>query len=364
MNEIQNWKNNNFWSQVPISTCVINQKYKIIEANKDFEDNYGNWKKKYCYSVYKGKNNKCDNCAAKMTFKDGKVRVREQQGLGCKNKEKYYLVHFVPLIKKDGTIPYVVEMSTDITKTKLLEKEKIEAERLAAVGQTVAGLAHGIKNLIMGLEGGMYIVSTGLKKGDAQRILTGWEILESNMERMTAFTKEFLEFARGKTPQVKYVYPNNIAKQIVDLFNDTSKLNGIKLKGDFQKNIAKALMDEDAIHTCLSNLVSNAIDACKISDKKNCVINVRTREKKKTIIFEVIDNGMGIDYEIKNKIFANFFSTKGSDKGTGLGLLTTRKIVQEHGGKVSFQSELNVGSTFRLEFLRDRLPKKQKKTKE
>jgi len=63
-----------------------------------------------------------------------------------------------------------------------------------------------------------------------------------------------------------------------------------------------------------------------------------------------------MDYEIKKKVFTNFFSTKGSDKGTGLGLLTTRKIVQEHGGKVSSESTQGMGSTFRLEFPRDRLP--------
>ena len=74
-------------------------------------------------------------------------------------------------------------------------------------------------------------------------------------------------------------------------------------------------------------------------------------------MFEVSDNGAGMDYEVKKRVFTKFFSTKGSDRGTGLGLLTTRKIVQEHGGKVSFESTEGEGSTFRLEFPRCRLPR-------
>ena len=79
-------------------------------------------------------------------------------------------------------------------------------------------------------------------------------------------------------------------------------------------------------------------------------------ENDNNICFEIKDNGMGMDYEIKKNVFTSFFSTKGSNKGTGLGLLTTRKIVQEHGGRVSFESSEGVGSVFRLEFPRSRLP--------
>jgi signal transduction histidine kinase len=81
-----------------------------------------------------------------------------------------------------------------------------------------------------------------------------------------------------------------------------------------------------------------------------------TEDRDGTLVFEVADDGVGMDYEIRKKIFSNFFSTKATGKGTGLGLLTTRKIVQEHGGKVSFDSTEGAGSVFRLEFPRDRLP--------
>jgi signal transduction histidine kinase len=84
---------------------------------------------------------------------------------------------------------------------------------------------------------------------------------------------------------------------------------------------------------------------------------VSSREEKGTIVYEVADNGHGMDYEISRKVFSKFFSTKGSDRGTGLGLLTTKKIVHQHGGEISFTSKEGEGSTFRIDLPRDHLPR-------
>ena len=84
-----------------------------------------------------------------------------------------------------------------------------------------------------------------------------------------------------------------------------------------------------------------------------------TRERGGALIFEVTDDGCGMDYEIKQRVFTNFFSTKASEKGTGLGLLTVRKILQEHGGKIFFESTEGEGSLFKLTFPRESLPNPQ-----
>ena len=251
-------------------------------------------------------------------------------------------------------------IAEDLRATKELEREKLTAERLAAVGQTVASLAHGIKNVLMGLEGGIYAFKTGMSRGDKERMLQGWQMLEENIGRITSFVKEFLEFAKGREPTVQLVDPNQVATKVVELFKDKAELAGIRLNEELEEGLAYAFMDEEGIHACLVNLVSNALDACEISDKPDPEVTVRTREDPGKLVLEVVDTGTGIDYEIRKKVFTTFFSTKGSNKGTGLGLLTTRKIVQQHGGNVSFESTAGEGSVFRLEFPRDRLPKPRK----
>jgi len=355
--DIKNWIRTELFDQVPVRICVIDHEFGIVEANRSFRETYGAWQGRRCHDVYKGRTSRCENCAAAMTFADGRLRVREERGVVRDGLQTYYLVHMLPLLRGNGEIPYVIEMSTDTTDLKALEREKLEAERLAAVGQTVAGLAHGVKNVLMGLEGGMYVVNSGLQHGDSERIGRGWQMLEQNVERITAFVKEFLEFARGRVPRVALADPNKIAHSVVELFQDKAALSGIVLTCHCQPGLASANMDEEAIHTCLTNLVSNALDACEVSDSAHVHhVNVSTSESDGAVRFEVEDDGCGMDYEISRKVFSSFFSTKAIGKGTGLGLLTTKKIVHEHGGEVSFESKEGEGSIFRLTFPRKRLP--------
>jgi signal transduction histidine kinase len=105
----------------------------------------------------------------------------------------------------------------------------------------------------------------------------------------------------------------------------------------------------------LANLVDNAVDACKRSKKDECTVCLRVSEEGETITFEVSDTGCGMESDVKDKVFTNFFTTKGLE-GTGLGLLVTRKIVEEHGGRICVETEPGKGSTFRMEFPRTKLP--------
>jgi signal transduction histidine kinase len=103
------------------------------------------------------------------------------------------------------------------------------------------------------------------------------------------------------------------------------------------------------------NLVSNALDACiSGSQKTEPEVIISTAQKNGSVLIKVSDNGVGMDEEVKKKLFTSFFSTKGG-KGTGLGLLATQKIIQEHQGTIAAQSEKGKGSTFIIE-----LPKAEK----
>ncbi len=237
----------------------------------------------------------------------------------------------------------------DLTEYVELEKQRLDAERLAAVGETVAGLAHTIKNMLMGLEGGIYMVDTGLRKGDASRIMQGWDVLQRNFNKTTQLVKGFLSFAKGRLPNLELIDPNKAVDNIIELYHDSAKQQGVNLYAEHGKNINKTYLDPDGLEACLTNLVSNAIDAAILGEASNPYVAVKTKEDDKYLYFEVEDNGAGMDSEVIQKIFTTFFTTKGS-KGTGLGLLTTNKIVKEHGGKIDVDSELGSGSRFTIYF--------------
>jgi PAS domain S-box-containing protein len=356
--EIHDWLRTNLFDEVPIAISVISRDFRIVEANRRFSETYGCWQDRPCYEVYKGRTDRCERCAALKTFADGKIRTREEEGTVRNGSQSYYLVQMVPITRPGDDVPYVIEMSTDITPVKKLEGEKREAERLAAVGETVAGIAHGIKNVLMGLEGGLYAVNTGIEQADDERIARGWKMLEENVTRISAFVKEFLDFAKGRVAQVTVVDPNVPAQKVVELYAEKARQAGIELRVDLQERISPAPLDGDGIHTCLANLVSNAIDACLLSDRqRKPAVKITSREEDGILVYEVVDNGHGMDYEISKKVFSKFFTTKGSDRGTGLGLLTTKKIVHQHGGRISFSSQEGEGSVFRIELPRSELPK-------
>jgi PAS domain S-box-containing protein len=243
----------------------------------------------------------------------------------------------------------------DLREVKQLEQEKLDAERLAAVGQTVAGLAHGVKNILTGLEGGMFLVRWGLEDDRRDKLEEGWKMLDRNFHKITTFVREFLSFAKGRVAVVAPTEPNRLAEDAVALFSEAARERGILIEADLQEGIPEANLDAEAVHRCLANLISNAIDACLMSEEGGDRVIVRTRERDGNLEFEVEDNGCGMDYEIKRKVFTSFFTTKGTE-GTGLGLLVTKKIVQEHGGSVDIESAPGSGSVFRIILPRHRLP--------
>jgi signal transduction histidine kinase len=245
----------------------------------------------------------------------------------------------------------------DISQVKKLEEEKIEAERMAIVGETVAGLSHGIKNLVNALDGGMYYLKSGIGKGDVHRVQKGIETLTRNIERIRVFSKSFLNFSSLKKLEPTLCDPVSIAKEVLESHLVKARNNDIELKLDAQNKIEPVSLDYEKIHECLTNLVGNAIDACiEMEEKKNKLITIRVYEEERTVFYEIIDTGTGIDKEIQSKIFNKFFTTKGLE-GTGLGLLMVKKIIQEHGGQIDLFSRMGEGSIFRIRLIRRLLPK-------
>jgi len=342
------------FERVPCYITVIDRNFKIVRANENFRDNFGDVLGQQCYEVYKKQKTKCTNCPAAKTFKDGQVHHSQQVGIKKGGEKAHYMLTTSPLGRNVKDVAHVIEISTDITTTKKLEEEMLEAERLAAVGQTVAGLAHSIKNILMGLEGGMYILGKGLNKDNKQMLNHGKDMLERNLNKTTSLVRDFLDFAKGRLPVLKMTDPNLLVIEIIDLYKEIAENNNVKLVADTDRKIRKAPLDPKGIHTCLTNLVSNAIDACQMSETQIGEVHIKASEKKGSLIFSVTDNGLGMDYDIKQKLFTTFFTTKGG-KGTGLGLLTTKKIIKEHGGEIVVKSRKDRGSEFQMIFPRKHL---------
>ncbi|MBF0105686.1 MAG: PAS domain-containing protein [Deltaproteobacteria bacterium] len=352
------------FDNVPCYITVIDRDFRVVKANGFFNDKFSHQGKTYCYEMYKNGNQPCEDCVAREVFKTGRKQRGLQTGIDKDGTESHYMTTVAPLLFDKGQVNLAIEISQDISEMMHLETqleqamhEKFEAERLAAVGQTIAGLSHTIKNILMGLEGGMYVVNSGLKRKDDGLVKQGWQMLESDISRISTIVKEFLSFAKGTKPNFTMADPVQIANDVIALFKVVCEQSGIELKGSFPMPVDKAYLDPEGIHTALTNLISNAIDACLVSDNKKLCVTLFCYEEDGAIVFRIKDNGCGMDYDTKQKIFTNFFTTKGSGQGTGLGLLMTRKIVSQHRGKIEVNTTEGEGSEFVIKFLRKQLPK-------
>ena len=227
-------------------------------------------------------------------------------------------------------------------------KELIETERLAAVGQTVAGLAHAIKNITSGMTGGMYVLEKGIELDNRSYLGQGWEMIKGNVNKIKAMAMDLLNYAKDREPEYELCDPGLPLEEVTTLMRPKAEEKGIELRVDLAENLPKVWMDTEGIHRVLLNLVTNAIDACadiSCTDKK-CEVTLRmSRPEDWGVEYQIIDNGCGMDQDTRSKVFHRFFSTKGSG-GTGLGLMIARKIMDEHNGVIEFQSEKDKGTTF------------------
>ncbi|MFZ0448955.1 MAG: PAS domain S-box protein [Desulfatiglandaceae bacterium] len=238
----------------------------------------------------------------------------------------------------------------DLREIHRLQKEKEQAQRMAAIGRTVAGLAHYIKNILNGLRGGAYVIDSAMSKQDVDLMKKGWNMVERNIELISNIVMDMLIYSSEREPHYEWIDPNELVREVLELMEERAGLSGVVFVHELDERLQKVAMDRTAIHRCLLNLVSNAIDACTLEGivEGNGVVTVRTDKPDGWgVRFSVIDNGTGIDQKIQGRLFKDFYTTKGY-KGTGLGLPVTHKIVREHEGELSFETEQGKGTTFTL----------------
>lgn len=265
--------------------------------------------------------------------------------LGTKGRWCWFTA--APLKGAGGTITGAIETLLDKTEEKRLQHELVNSERLAAVGQTVAGLAHSIKNILHGLKGGSYLVDLGLKKEDTERLRSGWDMIKRNITRTSELVMDLLSYSKERKPEFEPCDPNEIVGDVAELIAQRARENDIAIEKAFDPAIGEVVMDPRTLHESLLNLASNAVDACIFDEDtdKKWRIELKTKKENGTIRFDVADTGMGMSDVVRKKLFTSFFSTKGH-RGTGLGLLVTRKLIEESGGTIEVASLPGIGTTF------------------
>jgi signal transduction histidine kinase len=226
--------------------------------------------------------------------------------------------------------------------------DKIQAERLAAVGQTIATLSHHIKNILQGIHGGSSLIDLGLKEKDDTIVRRGWTIVEKNQTKIYNMVMDMLSFSKDREPALESADLNEAIGDVIELMHARALELGVKLSWQPLAEMPRFMLDPEGIHRAVLNIVTNAIDACEGAENAQVVVKTDCDAEGLIARIAVSDNGVGIDEGEVHSIFQIFASSKGS-RGTGLGLTVSQKIVREHGGKIVVSSTPGQGATFLIE---------------
>jgi signal transduction histidine kinase len=225
----------------------------------------------------------------------------------------------------------------------------LQAERLAAVGQTIATLSHHIKNILQGLRSGSYLVNMGIEGHQHPLIEQGWKVVQKNQDKIYNLVMDMLSFSKEREPTFDMVDVNLIIADVLELLKGRMEESRIGLVLELDRSLDRMAMDSDGIHRVLLNILTNAIDALDdVDGTRSIEVKTELAANGRYLEISVKDSGPGIPPLEKERVFQIFHSTKGS-KGTGLGLAVSQKIVQEHGGQIRLESELGRGACFTIE---------------
>ncbi|HTQ96606.1 MAG TPA: PAS domain S-box protein [Candidatus Acidoferrum sp.] len=279
-----------------------------------------------------------DLFSGKRNFASIEIRVRHRQG-----EWRRLRCHFSPLFNENAKIEGVVISGRDITEVKRLEEQLIQAEKLAAMGQMLAGVAHELNNPLTAILGASELIRdrSGLDENTKRQL----DMTHRQARRAARIVQNLLEFSRPASPQKRALDLNAVIDRTLQLHEHSLRRNAIHVDFKPVSGLAPTVGDANQLIQVFLNLVGNAEHAIREA-RGSGRIQIRLGKLGSRIFATVQDDGAGIKPEVLPKIFDPFFTTKRPGGGTGLGLSICMSIVREHGGDMEVESLPGGGAAF------------------
>lgn len=241
----------------------------------------------------------------------------------------------VPLFYKNGKRKGLVVIGRDITEKKQTEEQLRRTEKLSVVGELAASVAHEIRNPLTSLKGFVQLFRSEAKD---EKQLAHYDIMLNELDRINHIVGELLILAKPQKISVSKQSINNILNDVLSLLETQAHMNNVNIVFKATEEL-EIVCSENQLKQLFINIVKNAIEASKEQDDVTITLERKNNEE---IFIAVEDKGVGISEEFLTRIGEPFYSSK--EKGTGLGLTVSMKIVEQHGGKINFKSEKNIGT--------------------
>ncbi len=239
----------------------------------------------------------------------------------------------MPVTAECGKMHGVVVTTRDITERKLTEEYLRKSDRLTVVGQLAAGVAHEIRNPLTSLKGFLQLLKPVIVE---KRF---YEIMNSELDRIESIIREYLVLAKPQMVKVESKDIDSIMEHVIALAQTEANMNNIEIRYEIETGLPLIRCEENQLKQVFINILKNGIEAMPSGGSITIVI---TRKDDGHLLIRFIDEGNGIPEEILSKLGEPFYTTK--DKGTGLGLMVSYKIIENHNGTIKIVSEIDKGT--------------------
>jgi len=274
----------------------------------------------------------------RQSFASLEIRVRHKMG-----EWRRIRCHFSPLCDETGKIDGVIISGRDVTDLKRLEEQLIQAEKLAAMGQMLAGVAHELNNPLTAILGVTELLRE--REGFDESTRRQLDLTHRQARRAARIVQNLLEFSRPASPQKKPVDVSSLIERTLQLHDHSLRRNNIEVEFQPQPGMPPVVGDANQLMQVFLNLISNAEHAIR-EIRESGRIQIRIGRIGPNIAVTVQDDGVGILPEALPKLFDPFYTTKRPGGGTGLGLSICTAIVREHGGSIDVETLPVGGSAF------------------
>jgi PAS domain S-box-containing protein len=279
-----------------------------------------------------------DLVTGKQNFASIEVRVRHKLG-----EWRSLKCNFSPLFNEQGNIDGAVVSGRDVTEVKRLETQLIQAEKLAAMGQMLAGVAHELNNPLTAILGASELLRE--RQGVDDNTKRQLEMTHRQARRAARIVQNLLEFSRPASPQKKTLDLNVVIDRTLQLQDHSLRRNNVEVEFQAVPGLPPIVGDANQLIQIFLNLISNAEQAIREA-RLSGRIQIRLGRSGNRVTATVQDDGIGIPPEVLPKLFDPFFTTKRPGGGTGLGLSICMSIVREHGGNIEASSLPAGGAAF------------------
>lgn len=334
---------------IPHPIYTISDDWKLVVVNKSKADQLGTTPEalsgRICFRVFYNRQQPCEHCTVALTLKEKAEQHWPVRWLGDDHLPREWEVSAYPIPGKQASSARAVLVWQDKTEERRLENSLMQAGKLAAIGQLAAGVAHEINNPLTAINANAQMLKMVMPVEDEN--FESVDLIVRAGERAAKVVRGLLDFARQEQYSFTTGDIGESIQEALDLVNYQLQSANVNVTKEFEPAIPLIVASWEHLKSVWLNLLLNARDALLHTvGERRLEVMARANKDGQTVQVVMHDNGKGMTSAETLHIFEPFYTTKGPGQGTGLGLATCHRIIEQHGGEISVASKVGEGTTF------------------